>query len=353
MKSSLRILIPLFAILGGLALYKWINTPKTVSNPAPTPPSSQQGFICSALSQATTIEFTGELLPVQSLSIIPELSGKIQSVFVQEGAAVQTNQILIQLDDQEWLAAKNKAEANYQMANSKAERLKPLVSSGSISQLDYDEAFYSAQQRKAEFDLASLHLSRCKIKAPFNGKTSLFSLSPGQFVKAGEPLFNLLKIDQLDLMFQVPSKYLGNIQAGDSLWMQLPNSPPLLIFADRISPNLDSDFRNSMVKARIENPNLKLNPGSVVQVLLKPANPNSIWIPAQAVVPQLRGFTVAKIASGTVSFVPVSLGSRTDNSVEITSGLVPNDTLLTTGLLQLKPGDKVSVLFPSKTAPIP
>lgn len=329
--------------MGGLALYKGINTSQSSTNPASKNPSVQQGFICSSLSESPTVEFTGELLPVQSISLIPELSGKIQAIYVKEGASVQANQILIQLEDQEWQAELTKAEANFRLANSKAERLKPLVGSGSISQLEYDEAFFNAQQRKAEYDLASLQVARTKIKAPFSGTTSLFTLSPGQFVKAGEPLFNLLKTDELDLLFQVPSKYLSNVQALDSMWAVVPGKSPIPISPDRLSPNLDSDFRNSLIKARIKNPNRQLNPGTVVQVLLKPANPNSIWIPAQAVVPQLRGFTAAKLVSGSVAFVPITLGTRTDKSVEITSGLHPNDTLLTTGLLQVKPGDKVTV----------
>lgn len=331
----------------GLALFKWLRNSDPASNAPIKTNAVQQGFICASISISPTVEFTGELLPTHSLSVVPELSGKIESIRVTEGSPVLAHQILIQLDDQEWRAELNKAEANFQMAHSKAERLKPLVSSGSISQLEYDEAFFNAQQRKAELDLATLQVARCKIKAPFNGIASLFSLSPGQFVKAGEPLLNLLKLDELDLAFQVPSKFIGNIQAGDSLWIKIPGKSPQPIFADRLSPNLDSDFRNSLVKARIKNPNRLLNPGTLVQVILKPTNPNSIWIPAQAVVPQLRGFTVAKLESGSVSFVPVTLGTRTDKSVEITSGLSTNDTLLTTGLLQVKPGDKVSVSIPN------
>jgi membrane fusion protein, multidrug efflux system len=346
-KSSLRILIPLLVLLIALALFKWNRNTQPDSIPPSKPSSIQQGFICSSISIAQTIEFSGELLPTLSLSVIPELSGKIQSVIVKEGAPVQTHQILIQLDDQEFQAELKKAEANFNMAHSKAERLKPLVKSGSVSQMEYDDAFFNAQQRKAEYDLALLQVERCKIKAPFNGMASLFSLSPGQFVKAGEPLFQLFKLDELDLAFQVPSKFFANIQAGDSLWIKIPGKSPQPIQADRLSPNLDADFRNGLVKARIKNPNRLLNPGTIVQVLLKPSNPNSIWIPAQAVVPQLRGFTVAKLQNGTVSFTPVTLANRTDKAVEITSGLASNDTLLTTGLLQVKPGDKVSVSIPN------
>jgi len=352
-KPTRRILLPLLAILVVLALFKWFRTTDSQSGPKSNSTAVQQGFVCSAQFNAPSVEFSGELLPVQSLSVIPEVSGKIQSIFVKEGASVKTNQILIQIDDQEWQAALNKAEANFRKANSKADRLKPLVSSGSISQLEFDEAFFNAKQTKAEYDLALLQVERCKIRAPFNGLTSLFYLSKGQFVKAGEPLFNLMQIDELDLSFQVPSKYLNNIQSGDSLWIHLPGGAPISIEPDRIAPNLDSDFRNTLVKARIKNPALKLNPGTVVQVFLKPANPNSIWIPAQAVVPQLRGFSVAKIVSGTVAFVPVNIGTRTDKSVEITQGLMANDTLLTTGLLQVKPGDKIAVSISQTPSSIP
>lgn len=354
MKVTLRILLVLLAIILGLAAFKWLSSnSSSTNNSAAKPKPKVDGVIASSESLSPTVEFSGEFLPSQTIEVIPEVSGKIQSILVQEGGTVSKGQVMVVLDDQEWRAGMEKAEANYALAKTKAERLKPLAENGSVSKLEYEEAFYSAQQRAAELNLASIQVNRCQIKAPFSGKIGLFQLSPGQFVKAGEPLFQLLNTQELDLLFQVPSAYLPYVQANDSMWIRLPNNQLKGISSPRISPNLDADYRNSMVKARILNPNGDAHAGDVVQVILKPTSKSSVWIPSQAVIPQIRGFNVAIVKSAKAVFVPVELGARTENKVEIIKGLNPGDTVLTSGLLQIKPGDSISVHLKNQGSTLP
>lgn len=342
------------AILLGLAILKWSNSGASSPNAlAAKPQPKVDGFVASSESLSPTVEFSGEFLPSQTIEVVPEVSGKIHSILIQEGETVTKGQVLVVLDDQEWRAGMEKAEANYALAKTKAERLKPLAENGSVSKLEYEEAFYSAQQRAAELNLAKIQVNRCQIKAPFSGKIGLFQLSPGKYIQAGETLFQLLNTLELDLLFHVPSAYLSFVEANDSMWIRLPNNQLKPISSPRISPNLDSDYRNTQVKAKINNTAADVRAGDVVQVVLKPKSKSSVWIPSQAVIPQIRGFNVAIVKSSRAVFLPVELGARTENKVEITKGLSPGDTVLTSGLLQIKPGDLISVLLKHQGSTLP
>jgi membrane fusion protein (multidrug efflux system) len=71
--------------------------------------------------------------------------------------------------------------------------------------------------------------------------------------------------------------------------------------------------------------------------------PDALLLPTQAVIPVLKGQTVLVRKNGVVHSVPVKIGVRTASSVQITSGLAAGDTVITTGLMQLRPGMPVNV----------
>ena len=70
---------------------------------------------------------------------------------------------------------------------------------------------------------------------------------------------------------------------------------------------------------------------------------DALMVPTQAVIPVLRGQTVLIRRNGVVASVPVKIGTRTATHVQVVSGLSPGDTVLTTGIMQLRPGMPVTV----------
>lgn len=98
-----------------------------------------------------------------------------------------------------------------------------------------------------------------------------------------------------------------------------------------------------MLRARYTNTGLMLKPGMSAKVSFSTtAGANNIYVPNQAVVPDVKGRSVWVMKGGKAELVQVQSGTRTADMLEILGGLERGDTIITTGLMQLRPGIQVS-----------
>ena len=110
-----------------------------------------------------------------------------------------------------------------------------------------------------------------------------------------------------------------------------------------IDPQVDVNTRTIMIRARHKNNNNLLKPGMSAKVMLNTGSQDiNVYVPNQAVVPDVNGRSVWKYKNGKAKFVPVQTGNRTADMLEILSGVEKGDTIIITGLMQLREGISVS-----------
>ena len=111
-----------------------------------------------------------------------------------------------------------------------------------------------------------------------------------------------------------------------------------------IEPLIDENTRNLKIRAIIEHPSSKLIPGAFVKIQIKLKEiTDAIMIPGLSVIPDAQNKKVIVTDSGQAKFVIVETGIRTENRVQITSGINVGDTIVTSGLLQIKPKMPVKI----------
>jgi membrane fusion protein (multidrug efflux system) len=111
-----------------------------------------------------------------------------------------------------------------------------------------------------------------------------------------------------------------------------------------IEPRIDPATRTLKIRAMAENRGGNLLPGQFVKVeLILESVANAILVPTEAVIPEQAGKKVFILDNGKAKEVFIETGIRTANSLEVLSGLKANDTLLTTGILQLRKGMDVQI----------
>ncbi|HNW57108.1 MAG TPA: efflux RND transporter periplasmic adaptor subunit, partial [Bacteroidales bacterium] len=104
-----------------------------------------------------------------------------------------------------------------------------------------------------------------------------------------------------------------------------------------IDPKIDVDTRTIVLRALYPNKNEELKSGRFASITLKMSQiDNAVSIPTEALIPEMEGEKVFVYKSGKASSVPVEIGLRTESKIQITKGLKFGDTLLTTGVLQLR-----------------
>ena len=293
-----------------------------------------------------TITAVGSLRSDESITVRPEVAGRIAAIGFQEGQRVAKGATLVRLDPAINAAEVQQSRANLKLAQSKYERAIDLAKSNFISGQAKDEAENNLRVAEAGLQLAEAKLAKTEIKAPFSGIIGLRVVSVGDYVKEGADVVNLESIDPLKVDFRVPEIYMKQVQVGQSLQVQLDALPGKTfegkVFA--LNPLVDAAGRSIVIRAMVRNQDTSLRPGMFARVrLITKDEQNALVIPEQAIVPQGDEQFVFRIADGRANRVKIDVGQRRDGMVQVTRGLDVNDVVVTAGQMKIRAGVPVNV----------
>ncbi|NDF12180.1 MAG: efflux RND transporter periplasmic adaptor subunit [Proteobacteria bacterium] len=299
------------------------------------------------------INAVGTLSSYQSVTIRPEVEGRITNIYFTEGARVAAGSALLDIDDSVYKAEVNEREATYKLNQLNNERAENLSKRGAGSLQARDEARAKLKTSEAALESSKVKLEKTKITAPFNGIIGIHDVSVGDFVKVGEDITHLESIDIVRVTFNVPEKYLSKLQPSQRLTVKVDAFPNIdfsgIIYA--IDPRIDPNTRNIAVKAEILNTEQKMRPGMFAYVTLKLDERVALLLPESALIPKGNDVSVMKVVNGKTVPAPVKAGMRKDGKVEILEGLTPGDVVITAGYMKTPPGADVIVKAPEGSAP--
>ncbi len=302
-------------------------------------------FIVRPAAYAETIEVPGTIVASESVEIHPEVAGRIVQLPIEEGKYVTKGSLLAKLNDADLLAQLNKLEIQLQLAQQTEKRQAQLLKIQGISQQDYDISLLQVNSLKADIGIIRTSLEKTEIRAPFNGKLGLRNISNGAYVNPATVIAVVNQIDQLKLDFSIPEKYIGKIRNGQSVRFRFEgSSDSMMARIVATESRVTENSRSLQVRARVEGKNPSLLPGSFAKVSIGfDPDPKAILIPTQAILPQARGKKVILFKGGAAVFADVKTGSRTADRVQITEGLAAGDTVVTTGLLSIRPDAPITI----------
>lgn len=292
----------------------------------------------SVLDQSITI--SGTIKPFEETVIMPEVPGRIVVINLPEGKTVKRGAVLIELFNDDLKAQLRKTQAQLQIAEETLKRQEELIKVNGISQSDYDQAQLEVKSLTADIEVLNVQIGRTKIKAPFDGTVGLRNVSLGAQVSTTTALVTLREVDKLKLDFSVPEKYGSQIKAGAKVQFTIQGDNQKYD-AEVIASEqgIETTTRNLKARAVIPKPSPALVPGAFATVELQLAKINeALMIPTQAIIPQEKDKRVIVANHGKAKFVIVKTGTRMASRIEVLSGVNPGDTIITTGILFLKPG---------------
>ena len=370
MNNKVAVLIAVALVLVGIGGY-WLGQqrgsggPGKPASPTAAAPGPASGGPGGGAPQAVTVEAAkvaraalpqvitavGSLRSDESVTLRPEVAGRIAAIGFAEGQRVQKGAMLVRLDPTVNEAEVRQARANMTLAKSKYDRAVDLAKSNFISGQARDEAESNMKVADAALALAHAKLAKTEIKAPFSGIIGLRQVSLGDYVKEGADLVNLEAVDPLKVDFRVPEVYLKQVRAGQALEISLDAVPGRTysgrVFA--INPLFDAAGRAIVIRAQVSNPDTSLRPGMFARVrLITEERQDAIVVPEQALVPFGSEQYVFKVVDGKAQRVRVEIGQRGDGRVEIRQGLAPDDVVIVAGQLKVRDGVAVA-LAPAAT----
>ncbi len=306
---------------------------------------SVNGIVVRPVPLDNVVRSSGTVLASESVDLVAEAAGRIRKIHFQEGARVRKDDILVEIDDDDLQAQLRKNELQVQLAAEQETRQKQLYEKNAISKEQYDIAMNQVNTLKADRDNLLSAIRKRSVRAPFDGLVGLRYVSEGGYVSQTTRIASVQKINPLKVDFAVPEKYADQVSPGDPVRFSREESGEW--FEGRVyamEPKIDPTMGTLQLRAMFTNKSGKVLPGAFVHIELRLKQiRDALLVPTQAVIPVLKGQTVLVRKGGIVVSVPVKTGIRTAGTVQITEGLATGDTVITTGIMQLRPGMPVQV----------
>ncbi|MGF1670213.1 MAG: efflux RND transporter periplasmic adaptor subunit [Balneolaceae bacterium] len=286
---------------------------------------------------------TGSVLANEDVELSAEESGIITHIYFTEGRPVNKGDLLVKINDSELQAELQRAEFRLTLAEQREERQRRLLERGGISQEDYDATLNEVNILRAELRLINAQIEKTEIRAPFDGIVGLKFVSEGSYISPQTRIATLQDINPVKIDFTIPERYISRVQVGDVIKFNVQGVDSTFtgnVFA--IEPRIDSQTRTLRIRALSENEDQLLFPGAFANIeLILETIENAVMLPSMAIVPELNAQKVFMFKNGNVIEQRVRTGIRTSDKVQILEGVNAADTVLTTGLLQVRPGDQV------------
>ena len=298
-----------------------------------------EGIIVTPSVLDQTISISGTLKPFEETVLMPEVPGRIVDINLSEGGFAKKGTLLVKLFDGDLQAQLKKSKAQLQLEEQTEKRQSELMKVNGISQLDLDQTILQINSIKADIEVLGVQINKTEVRAPFDGTIGLRNVSIGAQVTPSTPLATIRDVKHLKIDFSVAEKYGSIIKPGYKLTFTVQgDDKKYSATVMATEQGIESDTRNLNGRAIVENNNTSLIPGQSANVELRLyENKDALMVPTEAVIPQARTKQLIVAKNGKASFVTIVTGIRTSSSVQVISGLNPGDTVVTTGILFLKP----------------
>ena len=273
-------------------------------------------------------------------NVAPSLTGKIEHIFVEVGDRVKEGDMLVRMDQNQYLTSK------IQLANLEVEmsRLEALLVTGSVSQQTYDQTKVGYDQLKQNLSFLE---KNTYVKAPFEGVISAKTYEDGELY-GGQPIVVLTQVKKLKALIAVPETYYPLIKEGMKLTVKSDIYPEETFAAtiEVVYPTIDAASHTFQCKVVIPNASEKLRPGMYVTTTLGLGKENTIVVPYQSV-EKLIGSNERFVfinENGYAKRVSVKLGQRFDEQIEIIAPEIqPGVEYIHKGQSKLVDGVKIEV----------
>ena len=337
---------------------------KKSSGPPPT-------LITTTLAKAGAMEITEETLGTLEALIDPkigaEVAGKVVQVLAGAGKAVSKGELLAIIDDADIAlqhradeADRKRAEALLAQQERVVERQQQLVQKGFISQNAADDARAQRAALRQQLaaagargDLSRRNQGKARVLAPFGGMVETQIVSAGDYVKVGDPLFQLVSSQKLRAHLPFPESAAPRLKKGQAVILTSPQRPGSAFrgVVSEIKPGVSESGRALDVLVDIDNTEGFRPGGTVNAAVVVAAREDAVQVPEQSVVLRPAGKVVYAIQEGKAIQVVVEVGAKRGGMVEIVKGLPAGATVALDGAGFLTNNASVSVQERGKAAP--
>lgn len=294
---------------------------------------------------ADRFEAIGTIEAIEAITVVSEIDGAVIRLPFQEGSFIKKGELIAQLDDSQLAAELARAEALRSQSQISYDRVRAIVDQKAGAPQDLDDAASALKVAEANLALAKARFDKTRIVAPFDGSIGARRVSVGTFLRTGQSITELANIDKIRVNFSAPERLLPQLSRGAEVNVSTTAYPGYRLNGKIIAvePVLDPGTRTARVVARVSNPGRKFRPGMSANVsTVLSERPSAITVPSEAVFASgNQSFVFVVKSDSTAARVPITLGTRLVDVVEVVRGLRSGTQVVRAGHQKLFDGAKV------------
>ncbi len=305
-----------------------------------------------------TRELVGSLEARSRPLITAEVAGVVAEIHQDEGDRVDSGDLLAEIEGGDYRDERDRAAAEVARMTARVEvqehslrRARELHADDHISEDELDNAEAELASRQAQLDAAQAELrsaeralERTRIRAEIDGMVDARRISEGDYLRAGDPAFELVDSRRLRARLSTSQALAPRISEGAELRLHNPSAArsEIQVTVSELRPRIQASTRSLQVLADFPNPG-GWRPGASLEGELLLDQRQAIVVPTQSVVRRPAGDTVFVLddSGDRVEARTVALGARQADRVEIRSGLAPGERFIVDGARFLSDGAPV------------
>lgn len=315
--------------------------------------------------------YSGSVVANEKVSIVPRLSGLVRRVHFQMGDRVSKGDLLVEIDDAEYVERLKQDQANlrlseaqhrrartlYELSEKELDRVQAAVEEGLSTTQELDAALAQRDSSHAEMEVAGAEVSRTqaaveeaelnventRILSPLDGSVQARHVDPGALASSSAPLLTIVNTDPAEVVVYVPESDLFLAEVGrDALVTLRDGSESFVGRISRVAPALSVSTRTTEIVIDISNEDGRLRPGmsAEISIVARQAR-DALAVPDVALVYQSGHAEVYLVVDGLAYTTPVDIGIEDEGYTEILDGLSEWDTVVINGQFMLSDGQAV------------
>lgn len=294
-----------------------------------------------------TLSLSGSIKAYDDILVSAEEGGVVKSWNYKKGDRISKGSVLAVLDSDVAKASYEAALAQYKSSALTLEKQSKVYQEQALSEWQYKTTEYNRDAAKAQAELLKARLERTKIKSPVNGILDDRYVDVGEMAAPGVPMARVVNTQRVKVLVNVPERYAGTIKRGAAISLAVIAYPGETFRGNitYIGATVNADNRTFPIESVIANAEGRLKPEMIARVSIVHSEEKSVLLVDESIVQQVdrNKYLVYVENGGKAQERRVELGGRSNNQVEIVSGLKSGDKVIVAGHNDVIQGQPVIV----------
>jgi membrane fusion protein (multidrug efflux system) len=300
-----------------------------------------RGEISSYLLYNSTLETE------QMADVFSRIQGIVEKIYVEEGDRVSRDQALLQIEEDEYSLAEQRARLEYDTKQSEFKRFEALKDKNLISEEEFDNAKLAVRQAELQWKQAKLNLDYTIVRSPIDGVIGERIAKIGDRIQTSNRLFVVTNPNDKVVKVYIPQDELPKCSINQPAIIQTDVLPEKEFqgWVKRISPIVDPTSGTFKATAGVRDPQNLLRPGMFVSVrLIVDVRTNTLLIPKTALIYENERTYFFVIGSDTVQKLELKKGFEDAEKIEVLNTVPDTVKIVVVGQGGLKEGSAVNII---------